>query len=269
MVQFEEDRLGLDDVRRVEEELGLSFGPSVSLFFVRCNGGEPGDPTVRDHKGREVGNVMSVYSLQSRLFQTEIAKFRNLVRHGLVPFADNGAGDRWLVDAKTGEVRMWRHEVHFSDVLAEELPVVLADISLLSEQLTAEGVRHVTASKEANLVAFLGEEGGGLELRAFLRDNSIDVVDSDGVAIIEYAAGAGNIEVLQICLDAGAPLRRAATFAAAEGRVESLELLLKNGWDVNEKDPDGRRAIDCALESDARRFLRDRGSLPPSGIGMY
>ena len=257
--QLEEDLVSRKEIRDVEHELGISFPASYVEFLLEYNGGYPTNPLVRAEDGKPIDNVISIYSVTSDLFRREVSLYAELVGQGVLPISGNGAGERWFLDSKTGRIWILKHGADPGDVS------VIRGVEVLVEQL-AEGkpaVRRIT-TREGDIVAYLGKKGTVEEVRRYFEENSIDSHDAHGFTVLERAGAHGNLPVFRFCFEQGAALRRGATRASAMGNIDILRYLLARGWDINEKDPDGRMAIDTVIDMETRAFLYEHGSAVPS-----
>jgi len=83
----------------------------------------------------------------------------------------------------------------------------------------------------------LGTRGTPEELREYLdRGNSIDAVGENGLTIVCQAVASGNVPIVQACIAYGARLDGAVRQAVSLGRAELIEVLVRAGADINERD---------------------------------
>ena len=255
------------EVRAVANELNLQFPESLVEFLVNYNGGEPTHPLVHTEDGVPLDNIMWFIPIHDVRFQRAVERFPDLLARGLFPLADNGAGDYWFIELETGLIRIWQHEIHVWENDVSKMPAIVRNLDVLVTQLAER--KPAVRRGRSNLSPFaqVAKTGSADDAAELTGGKHIDAEDGEGFSLLELAALEGNQAVVQYCLEQGAQLRQAPTNASIGGHVSILQLFLQHGWDINARDPEGRRAIDVVVSMEVRRFLYENGSVRPSSKG--
>jgi len=100
-------------------------------------------------------------------------------------------------------------------------------------------------------------------------DADVNAKDDDGVTLLEYAAGGGRKEIVELLIAKGADVNAKVDDgvtplfgAALLGHTAIVELLILNGADVNAKNEDGETPLDWAIlnkQTETAALLRKHG----------
>merc|ERR1712061_633902 len=113
--------------------------------------------------------------------------------------------------------------------------------------------------------------GDVTSVRAFLEANGsdVDAKDAKGISCLGYAVGANRIAVVKLLMEKKANPKEvdanggsAVHYAAAYGRKDLLEWLVKNGGDVNKQNTAGQTPLGLATKNKQTStidFLKQKG----------
>ncbi len=123
---------------------------------------------------------------------------------------------------------------------------------------------------EISILNYAIRRGASLELISFLVDMGADIfaVDKEGVGTLDIAIKFKRYDVAQYCIDCGidpnTTKRKSGILpiilASCFNDVTMIELLVKNGVDINARDKNGMSASDYALkmgQKKAAKFFED------------
>lgn len=169
-------------------------------------------------------------------------------------------------------------DIHDDDVFGQTAVHIAAAYGHLDvvELLTGSGANLDLGDKHGRTPLYLACSGGNVETARFLlqtmrerKQNSIRTASTDGRTILSKAAGRGHVEVVKMLLEQidvvstvnvqeTAQMRTALHWAAYNGRIEVVDVLLKNGADATIKDSKGKTALALCGERWAKDKSGDR-----------
>ena len=183
-------------------------------------------------------------------------------------------GEKYIEAAADGDI-----------ALMEELTKKHGDLANVREERKWSALIAAASTGKLNVVQYLLQKKANLNLRTNLGDTA-DIVklllesganptikDKKGDTPLMKAASKGNVEIMQLLLDAkvnpsevrisGIDGNNALMIAAEEGQVEAMKLLIKYKADINAKNQNGDTALAIAAslgKLKAVKFLIESGA---------
>jgi ankyrin repeat protein len=126
---------------------------------------------------------------------------------------------------------------------------------------------------ETPILFYAIRSGASLEAIEILLEHGVDInqVDDDGLSAVDIAIKSKREDVVQLCIAKGVDINQThrkrglnpLILASCFNNVSMVELLLKNGADINSKDSMGMSAKDYARKLGQKKvldFLESRGA---------
>lgn len=127
---------------------------------------------------------------------------------------------------------------------------------------TLQHSEEVVDDSDKTIVDYV-KEGNYNQVEVFLKEmKDVNIVDSDGLGLIHWAADRGYSNILQLLLQCNVEVnlrdvdgQTALHYTSSCGHLECCELLLKNGADAKIVDADGSDAAAVAADDTVKELL--------------
>lgn len=223
-----------NDLEAIERKIGV-LPKDYREFLRETNGGACQLNFRNDDFHFDVHLFYSIDELVSKvdLFDEQLNTFSYL------PIASTSAGDLVCIDKTRGPVCFWDHEIS----LPNEVEFLADCFQGFWSQLTErEWPSEYDLSNVENLPKNWRSEKGRL--------------------ICECAAIEGHSEIVSKCLSEGYPIGDAIHYAAMNGKMNIVDLLLEGGVGINAVDSEGKTPLDWASwKQSFCDLLSERGAL--------
>lgn len=219
-------------ISSLEGKLGIKLPNDYREFLLAHDGGNIVDNTI-DLESCDVElQIRSLHSMKgdenvlfSDLYNVQSC-YEDSVPEGYFVIGDDYGGNRFIMEHSSSRVYWWDHEddqlvnvaENFSDLIDRIIPVPEEPLSDVEE---------------------LAVNGKSL-------DDIDRYVNEFGVSskVAEESARHGNVELFKLILDRSYPLGDAMRFAAVNGEVGVIDLIVSSGVSINSILSDGRTALD-------------------------
>jgi hypothetical protein len=232
-------------VREIEEfegEIGYRLPQDYRLFLLRHNGGGGAAEFALEYTWRdETLVVMGFYALlptTDRGLRRVLGDLSRLVKGYLPITSDTGQQDICL------PISGGRRGVYLAEYTYEADYPVAAVMHRLEDSFTdfVNNLKEVIVPHDD--IQELGKSAKADEVDVFLRSGrSIDELSMYGSSILCEAIKYGNMPLIGACIEKGADLSHAIHAAVQSRRIEAIELLVRAGADINERDKFGERPL--------------------------
>lgn len=260
-----------EELKAFEMEIEGWLPEDYREFMLMHNGGFPKPEVGYLWKGsvRELSLFMPLmlpeaeFGLRQSL--ESLRELNSVTTAGILPIARGY--EETICLAVRGEVgRVFITEYTYKTVYVSDLVPIDVALVPLAKSFTEflENLVEIPGPPHCR-IADLGKRGTAKELAVFLAEgNSINAVGRDGWTVLCEAVRSDNLPMIRACIDRGANLSGSVKAAVQLRRTHLIEMLVKAGADINERDEFGHTPLDyvvgCKLPGEKgawNRELRD------------
>ena len=245
------------EVARFENANGIILPASYTAFMTTTGGGSPEPDCLVDDSGEAVIFVARIFPLHEERMNDQTFAFPSPTESGFLVIGTDGGGDYLLLELESGAVFYWDHE---SDSLFPNGTEMLKVADSIGGLVRALDFPVGESPEELGEIEALGATGDLDQLEAFLTTNGVDSRNLACRTVAEEAARYGNSVVLRRCLEVGAPITGLLHYAAAGRDLQTVELLIASGSDINEPNSKGESPLDQALTKEVYQRLESHGA---------
>ena len=238
-----------EDIDTFEREIGGRLPDDYKEFMLVHNGGFP-EPLMGLLWHGKIENLRwfveltpptSTYGLRQSL--RHLRELNPASTKGFVPIASLGEGYICMdVRGRVGAV--FRTEYKYNRVYKSDLVPVDVTMAPLAGSFN-EFLKNLTEIPDPYCrIEDLGKRGTPEDLDRYLAEgNSIQAVGEHRMTLICEAVGLNNLPMIQACIKRGASLSGTMKAAVEARRTHLIEILIKAGADVNERDDYGKTPL--------------------------
>lgn len=242
------------DIEAFEREIGGRLPDDYKDFMLAHNGGFPRTGLTFTWKG-ETETLLAFEELTPRGVNQGLRGGLRYLRglnpvtaDGFVPIA--GLGHNYICLAVRGKVGAVFHTV-YTDKTVYEKDLVSVDVRMepLARSFTEflESLTEIPPPPYCR-IEDLGKRGTAEDLAKFLAEgNSINAVGRDKQTLVCEAVTFNNMPMIRECIKRGASLSGTLHAAVNHSRTNLIEMLVKAGANINERDEHGSTPLGCVV----------------------
>lgn len=249
------------EVADFEQGFAITLPADYRKFLVETNGGGQPKRCLFKFENGEEAEVKSFHSLKGDSYmslENAVVRMKPFLPLGVIPVGGDvfGNGICLFTSGKHhGEIWFWDHEQEPREKGPEEITFIAPTFQKFIDGL------YSRPEQALDEIEWMGKFGKTKDFLGFLgKSGDLEAKNKYGRTVFKEAARYGNIELMEVALAHGAKTNGAIHLAAMNNQVEAIDVLLKHGVDINERDGEGKTPLGRAWKKEFADTLKVKGA---------